>query len=74
MRIVVGIAEGHDVDSVSEALKATGARSVQGPAPSLPDVVVADFPEADIDRTLKGVAALSGVRYAEPDEMQSTYD
>jgi len=71
MRIVVGIAVGREPASVAEALRRKGARSVQGPAPSLPDVLVAEFPEGDLESTVKSVAALPGVRYAEPDELQS---
>lgn len=74
MRIVVGIESGHDIGSVADALRATGARSVQGPAPSLPEVLVAEFPSGDQTRTLNGVSALAGVRYAELDEMRTTLD
>jgi fervidolysin-like protein len=73
MRVVVGLAEGHDPRQVGEQLKARGARHVQGPQPSLPDVLVADFPEDDMPATLERVSALPGVRYAEPDELQSAF-
>jgi hypothetical protein len=73
MRIVVGIATGREPGSVAAALRREGASSVQGPAPSLPDVLVAEFPEGDLERTVKTVAALPGVRYAEPEELQSTF-
>lgn len=70
MRIVVGIVAGHETGSVAEALRAAGARSVQGPAPALPEVLVADFPEEDIESTLRSVSNLPSVRYAEPDELR----
>ena len=45
---------------------------MQGPAESLPDVLIADFPGEDVTGTVQRVAALSGVRYAEPDVMRFT--
>jgi hypothetical protein len=74
MRVVVGITPETEAAAVAEALRQEGAHSVQGPAQSLPDVLVADFPEGDLTDTVKRVAALPGVRYAEPDEMQSILD
>lgn len=72
MRIVVGLIADQEPEPVVEALRQLGARHVLGPAPSLPDVRVADFPEGDLEQTVQAVAALPGVRYAEPDQMQST--
>jgi fervidolysin-like protein len=74
MRVVVGIASDAKPESVEESLRREGARSVQGPAPSLPDVLVAEFPDADAGAMVKRVAALPGVRYAEPDEMRTILD
>lgn len=71
MRVVVGIVAGQHPESLATALRSKGAKHVQGPAPSLPDVSVADFPEGDLEDILKAVSELPGVRYAEPDEMQS---
>lgn len=72
MRVVVGLAVDQEPEAVAEVLRSKGAKHVQGPAPSLPDVLVADFPEGDVDATVKTVAELPGVRYAEPDEMRFT--
>ena len=71
MRVVVGLTEGHDPKSVAQALRSLGAAHVQGPLPSLPDVLVADFPPRESDTLVKSVTELPGVRYAEPDEMRS---
>ncbi len=75
MRVVVGLDAGHLPATVTDALLAHGARAVRGPAPSLPDVLVAEFPDDDdATVTLERVAALSGVRYAERDTLRSTLD
>lgn len=71
MRVVVGLTAGQEPGPVIEALRAQGARHVQGPAPSLPDVLVAEFPEGDVAGTVETVTALPGVRYAEPEQMRS---
>lgn len=71
MRLVIGLHSDQDPASLAETLRSQGARHVLGPAPSQPDVLVADFPEGDAESTLKEVSDLPGVRYAEPDEMQS---
>jgi hypothetical protein len=71
MRVVIGLAEGQKPEPLADALRSHGAHHVEGPAPSLPGVLLADFPEGDVDRTVKKVAELPGVRYAEPDEWQS---
>jgi hypothetical protein len=71
MRVVIGLHADQEPEALAETLRSHGARHVQGPAPSLPDVLVADFPEGDMDGTVKTVAKLPGVRYAEPDEWQS---
>jgi Fervidolysin N-terminal prodomain len=74
MRVIVGIANETESAAVADGLRREGAQSVRGPAKSLPDVLVAEFPEGDLARTVKRVAALPGVRYAEPDEMRSIAD
>lgn len=74
MRIVVGVAAGHDPAAIAEALRAAGARDVRGPAPSLPDVLVADFPDGDPEAAVKCAAGLPGVRYAEPDALRSALE
>lgn len=74
MRIVVGLTQDGDVDEVADALSRLGARHVQGPAPSLPGVLVADFAEREAGDMVKRLVALPGVRYAEPDEMRTTLD
>jgi hypothetical protein len=74
MRIVVGIVAGSDPAAVAEAVRGVGARNVQGPLPSLPDVLIAEFPEPDRGGTVKTVAALPGVRFAELDELRSILD
>jgi hypothetical protein len=71
MRVVVGLEEGQDPALVADQLHASGARHVQPPPPSLPGVLVADFPDGDASATVQRVASIPGVRYAEPDEMQS---
>jgi hypothetical protein len=70
-RVVVGLESKDDVPAVSEALRAAGAQHVSEPQPSLPDVVVAEFPDDDVeDNTLKSITALNGVRYAEHDQLR----
>jgi hypothetical protein len=71
MRVVVGLVEGQEPEPLVVALRSKGAKHVQGPAPSLPGVLVAEFPEGDVEGIVKVVSDLPGVRYAEPDEMQS---
>jgi hypothetical protein len=72
VRINVGIASGSEWASVAAALRDKGARSVQDPQPSLPDVLVAEFPEGDVADTVRRVEELPGVRFAERDELRST--
>jgi hypothetical protein len=72
MRFVVGLEADQDVAAVSDALLALGAHSVVGPQPSLPDVLLADFPDGNVDEMVKRIAALPGVRYAEPEQLRFT--
>jgi hypothetical protein len=76
MRIVVGTNTGQDPVPVADALREMGAREVQGPAPALPDVLIADFPDDDVDdweHALETIMAVPGVRYAELDQMQTIF-
>ena len=71
MRLVVGLESSGDVPSVTDALRAAGAVHVFPPQPSLPDVVVAEFPDnIDEGAALHSITALNGVRYAEPDGLR----
>jgi len=72
MRFVVGLEADQDITAVSDSLVALGARSVSGPQPSLPDVLVADFPDGNVDETTTRIATLPGVRYAEPEQLRFT--
>jgi hypothetical protein len=72
MRLVVALEDDQDPAPVADALRTHGAKSVQEPMEALPGVIVAEFPEGDPEGTAKAVSALPGVRYAEPDQMQST--
>jgi hypothetical protein len=67
MRVVVGLEPGQDPGAVADALRAFGADAVQGPAPSLPDVLTAEVPDGT---AVEAIAALDGVRYAEPDQLR----
>ena len=71
MRVVVGLSADQEPEPLVKELHSRGASHVQGPAPSLPGVLVADFPEGDLASKVKEIAELPGVRYAEPDEMQT---
>jgi hypothetical protein len=71
MRVVMGLYDARDADSVRDALRALGARTVLGPTPELPEVLIADFPDVEEGDLVEQLAAMPGVRYAEPDELQS---
>jgi hypothetical protein len=71
MRVVVGLSADQQPEPLADELRSRGASHVQGPVPALPGVLIADFPEGDLATKVKEVAQLSGVRYAEPDEMQT---
>jgi hypothetical protein len=70
MRMVVGLHADADAESMTETLRQAGARDVRPPAPSMPDVLVADFPAEDAAELITRLTGLTGVRYAEPDSMQ----
>jgi hypothetical protein len=76
MRVVVGLEAGTVVSHAEAVLRGAGAHTVTGPAPSLPDVVVAAFddrPEAEQKRLLEQLKAAPGVRYAELDTLRTSY-
>ena len=70
MRIVVGLHADADAEGMAETLRQAGARDVRPPAPSMPDVLVADFPDEDLADLTTRLVGLQGVRYAEPDSIQ----
>jgi hypothetical protein len=72
MRMVVGLAEDASAAQVSSALMSAGASHVSSTGPAQPAVLVAEFPALGRE-LLDQVAALPGVRYAEPDAMQTNY-
>ena len=74
MRIVVGLEPGCDAAAVADALRQAGASDVRGPAPSLPDVLVAEFAGRDPGHAVRAACELPGVRYAEPDRLTATDD
>jgi hypothetical protein len=84
MRIVVGLHENSSAETVAAALVDAGAISVRSTAPAQPRVLVAEFPAAeapaeraaqtaDQSELIERVSKLPGVRYAEPDEMQTAF-
>ena len=80
MRIVVGLHENSSAETVAAALVDAGATSVRSTAPAQPRVLVAEFPaaeapaeRADQSELIERVSKLPGVRYAEPDEMQTAF-
>jgi hypothetical protein len=74
MRIVVGLHENSSAEAVTAALVDAGAISVRSTAPAQPGVLVAEFPPAEHQSELiERVSSLPGVRYAEPDEMQTAF-
>lgn len=70
MRVVVGLDADQEPEPVAASLRALGADPVQGPAPSLPGVLIADFSQQDAT-VVETVKALPGVRYAEPEQLRS---
>lgn len=70
VRVIVGLAEGSDPATVATRLREAGARHVSAPLPSLPDVVVAEFPP-DIEDPVARAQTVPGVRYAEPDVLRT---
>jgi hypothetical protein len=74
MRIVVGLHENSSAEAVAAALVGAGAISARSTGPAQPRVLVAEFPPAeDQGELIERVSSLPGVRYAEPDEMQTSF-
>jgi hypothetical protein len=72
-RVIVGLELDTDVKRVKTALGETGAESVRGPSPELPDVLIVTIPnDQDINEFIRITRKVSGVRYAEPDSWQFT--
>ena len=73
-RIVIGLEPRANWASVKAQLLADGAASIRDPSPEQPDVVVATLPaDANVDEFIRVAKGRRGVRYVEPDAMQSTY-
>ncbi|MDQ1743784.1 MAG: hypothetical protein QOE23_2123 [Pseudonocardiales bacterium] len=76
MRFVVGLEEGTDRELVAENLQDAGARTVTSLAPTMPDVMMVEFEddaEPEQGRLMARLAAMPGVRYAEPDVLQTGF-
>ena len=78
MRIVVGLHENSSAEAVSAALVDAGATSVRSTAPAQPRVLIAEFSPREArgagqDELIERVRKVPGVRYAEPDEMQTAF-
>jgi hypothetical protein len=74
-RVIVGLEQGADWVQISDALQAAGAEAVDPPRESLPDVVVASYPDdISIDTAVQAAQAVPGVAYAEPDTLQFAFD
>jgi hypothetical protein len=71
MRIVVGLDPGAPAAAIDGALRARGATDVRPPAPSLPDVMLTEFPDQPEEAVLTDVRAIPGVRYAEVDVLRT---
>lgn len=70
MQLVIGLDDDASVATVTESLRAAGASYVSTPPPSLPDVLVAQFPDGDVGARVRAVRAIAGVRYAEPEQLR----
>ncbi len=86
MRLIVGLTEDASPEDVAAALRGEGAVHVQASDPAQPLVLVVEFadtapttpaasaePDGGEGELLARVAALAGVRYAEPDQMRGIY-
>jgi hypothetical protein len=73
-RVIVGLNPDTDVKPVETALGAAGAESVRVHSLELPDVLIVTIPnDQDINEFIRIAQNVPGVRYAEPDSLQSTY-
>ncbi len=70
-RILVSLQPGVDPGRVAAALREHGATASE-PAPELPDVIVAEIPDADAGAFLDAAARIPGVAAAEPDALSFT--
>jgi hypothetical protein len=70
-RVIVGLDPDADWEQVGDALRAAGAETVDPPRESLPDVIVASYPdETPIEVAVEAAVAICGVAYAEPDTLR----
>jgi hypothetical protein len=73
VRVIVQFAQGRDWSTVAQGLEAAGAERVQGPRASLPDRLVALFPdETGVSGAVEAARGTDGVIDAEPDVMRRT--
>ncbi|MDX3523376.1 hypothetical protein [Streptomyces scabiei] len=73
VRVIVQLAQGRDWSAVAEGLEAAGAERVQAPRSSLPDRLVALFPdEVGVSAAVEAARGTEGVMDAEPDVMRHT--
>lgn len=72
-RIVIGLQPGADSVRLIDELKSIGAQRIQPPNATLPDVIVAEFADDDLQALLRTTGELEGVRYSEPDALRTTY-
>lgn len=70
MRIVVGLEPASDANAIGDALRDAGATRIGAISESQPDVLVADFMDADPQPLLDRLAQVPGVRYAELDQLR----
>jgi hypothetical protein len=70
VRVVVGLEPDADSAHVKKQLLSSGAGSV---SVSEPTVLVATVPEGEAEKLMQRARAIEGVRYVEPDSLQSTF-
>ncbi|HEY5985195.1 MAG TPA: hypothetical protein VIV12_02250 [Streptosporangiaceae bacterium] len=70
MRMVIGLDPTADRESVELAVRAAGATGLRPQSPSLPDVIVADFPDNDEAALIARLGTIDGIRYVERDAMR----
>jgi hypothetical protein len=68
-RVVVGLEPGADGARIGAQLLSSGATSVSA---SEPTVLVAIVPDGGAQDLMQRARAIAGVRYVEPDSLQST--
>lgn len=73
-RAIIGLHPDADLSSVKAQLYGAGAQQLSGPAPELPDVLIATLPStANLRRFLQAAQRTPGVRYAEADAWGTTF-